>query len=577
MLVRDLRKILGVDRMADIWNEYPRPQMKRDNFFSLNGVWKLNGRDIVVPYPPQSRLSKYDGEIGDNLVYELNCIVPDLMNDKECLANGRVVLHFDAVDQKAEIVVNGNVVGTHEGGYLPFEFDITEVIRIGEINHFLVNVEDSLSPIYPYGKQRKNRGGMWYTPVSGIWKNVWIECVPQKYIREIKLTPDLEGVDIELCGDVDSFTAKISLQDGDFVEKKFLGKTGRFDLAKEMLMQGKKVKPICWSCENPHLYDMTIITDEDKIETYFALRTVEIKEVCGVNRVCLNGKPIFMHGVLDQGYYEDGIYLPKEEKEYERDIMRMKELGFNMLRKHIKVEPEIFYYYCDKHGMLVIQDMVNSGSYSFIRDTVLPTLGFKKVNDRKLPKRTKMKEELARRTFFEKHMREILQKLFNHPCIVVYTIFNEGWGQFESDRMYEVAKSLDSTRLYDSASGWFAQKKSDFDSRHVYFRTVRLKVKVRPLLLSECGGYTYKVSGHLYNLNKTYGYGKCNSLEDLTDKIVDMYEKMVIPAIESGLCGCVYTQLSDVEDEINGLYTFDRQVCKVDNIRLQKIAEKLFF
>lgn len=561
--------------MANVWSEYPRPQMRRKNFLSLNGVWKLNGRDIVVPYPPQSKLSKYDGEIGDNLVYELDFRMSDFDNGE--LGGSRVILHFGAVDQKAKVIVNGHTVGEHEGGYLAFEFDITDVIKPWESNYLRVEVEDTLSQMYPYGKQCKKRGGMWYTPVSGIWKSVWIEYVPQKYIKELKITPDLEGVSIELYGDVEGFMAKVALPDGDFVEKKFEGKIGRINLANELTNQGKSVKPVYWNCENPYLYDMTITTDEDRIETYFALRTVEIKEIEGVNRVCLNGKPIFMHGVLDQGYFEDGIYLPKEEKEYERDVMRMKELGFNMLRKHIKVEPEIFYYYCDKHGMLVVQDMVNSGSYSFIRDTALPTLGFNRMSDKKLPKGAKAKEEVARRKFFEKHMKEILQKLYNHPCIVVYTIFNEGWGQFESDKMYEVAKTFDNTRLFDATSGWFVQEKSDFDSKHIYFRTVKLHVKKRPLFLSECGGYTYSVQGHLFNPNKSYGYGKCNSLDELTDKIVNMYKKMVIPAIGLGLCGCVYTQLSDVEDEINGLYTYDRKVCKVEKIKLQKLAEKLFF
>ncbi len=548
--------------MNCVWNEYPRPQMRRKSFQSLNGEWKLNGKKIMVPFPPQSQLSEYEGEIGDNLIYEKRFVVPVVEK------NSRVLLHFDAVDQKAKISLNGQVVGVHEGGYLPFEFDVTEYVREMQENHLLVEVEDSLSFVYPYGKQCKKRGGMWYTPVSGIWKNVWLESVPWEYIRSLKLTPDLQGVDVELIGDVNGFCAKLELADGRVLEYAFEGKSGRIDLSKEEGI-------VHWECDNPYLYNMTVVAGKDCVETYFALRTVEIKDVCGVQRVCLNGKPVFMHGVLDQGYFQDGIFLPKEECEYEKDVLRMKELGFNMLRKHIKIEPECFYYYCDKHGMLVVQDMVNSGGYSFIRDTVLPTFGFDKKNDKRIPFGVNKKEELLRRSFFEMHMKEILQKLYNHPCIVAYTIFNEGWGQFESDRMYEVAKETDGTRLYDSTSGWFEQKKSDFDSKHIYFRTVKLSVKERPLFLSECGGYTFGVKGHLFNPKKSYGYGKCDSKEMLTDTIVAMYEKMVVPAIEAGLCGCVYTQLSDVEDEINGLYTYDRQVCKVDKIKLQKLASKL--
>lgn len=250
--------------------------------------------------------------------------------------------------------------------------------------------------------------------------------------------------------------------------------------------------------------------------------------------------------------------------------MYMKELGFNLLRKHIKIEPEQFYYYCDKKGMLVMQDMVNSGKYSFIKDTALPTIGFKKRNDMK-----KSAKEKKRKNFFEKYMKDTIMHLHNHPCIIAYTIFNEGWGQFDGDRMYEVAKALDSTRLYDTASGWFAGKKSDFDSEHVYFRNKKLKPKYRPMFLSECGGFTYKVEGHLFKSDKSYGYGNCKDSRELTVRIIDMYKAMVIPAIKNGLCGCIYTQLSDVEEEINGLYTYDREVCKVEKEEMKKLADMI--
>lgn len=537
------------------WQSYPRSQLKREAYVILNGTWKLDGKDIEIPFAPQSRLAKYEGNIGDELTYERCFRVP------EDWAKDRVILHFGAVDQVCEVYVNSILVGKHEGGYLHFSFDITDALKNEGENTLRVQVIDTLDRKYPYGKQCKKRGGMWYTPISGIWQTVWMEKVPASYIEEIKMTPSLEDVEIEVKGKVIGFKAIVSDKTGVVAEAEFTDNKGRIAIA----------NPVHWTLENPHLYDVKIIAGEDAVESYFALRTVEIKNLDGVNRVCLNGKPIFMHAVLDQGYFEDGIYLPEKEEEYEKDILRMKELGYNTLRKHIKIEPEQFYYDCDRLGMFVLQDMVNNGGYSYIFDTVLPTFGFKKRNDCK-----GRYQEPDRKVIFEQHMKDTLHDLYNHPCIIGYTIFNEGWGQFESDRMYDLAKSIDSTRFYDSTSGWFAQKKSDLDSEHIYFRVEELHAKERPMFLSECGGYSYLVEGHAFNPDKTYGYGACKSSEELTDRIVAMYEGMVLPGIKGGVCGCVYTQLSDVEDEINGMYTYDREVCKVNKEKMQKLADRIF-
>ena len=543
------------------WKDYPRPQLKRKHFSILNGTWKLNGQNIVVPFPPQSKLSGFSDNITDDLVYEYNFNMPD------DFVLSRTLIHFGAVDQIAELWINDTLIGRHEGGYLPFSFDITEFIR-SKNNKLKLKVTDSLSTDYPYGKQSLKGGGMWYTPVSGIWQTVWLENVPDKYIQNIIITPDKTGITVKCIG-ADSFKAIINLTD-DNLTLASPTDTLHIDFSDIVSDNGKKIIPKLWTVENPHLYNMTIISGEDEIQTYFALRTIEIHDINGIQRVCLNGVPIFLHGVLDQGYYEDGIYLPEESAEYERDIIRMKELGFNTLRKHIKIEPELFYYYCDKHGMLVMQDMVNNGHYSYLKDTVLPTIGFRKRNDN----RKNIKEEF-RRDFFKKHMVETLQHLYNHPCVICYTIFNEGWGQFESDSMYELAKRTDSTRLYDTTSGWFAHIKSDFDSEHVYFITRTLHPKKKPMLLSECGGYTYKVKDHCFNPDKSYGYGTCKNASELTDRILRMYHKMVLPAIPDGLCGCIYTQLSDVEDEINGFYTYDRAVCKVDSEKMLDLSKKI--
>ena len=562
----------------DPWNVYPRPQMKREGYVILNENWTLNGRPICVPFPPQSLLSEYDGRVGAKPVYETEFAVP------ESFTKERVILHFGAVDQIAEVYVNDMLVGKHEGGYLPFSLDVTATVKKGQSNRLVVKVTDTLDRKYPYGKQCKKRGGMWYTPVSGIWQSVWLENVAETYIEKVVLTPDMEGVNIAL--QINNITEKdsgaaneegknpagfkviVELSNGEIFEKQFTGREGRIMLSEHVDKSGQKYIPKLWSVDNPHLYNMKIVTDTDEVETYFALRKIDIQNINGVNRVCLNNKPIFMHGVLDQGYFCDGIFLPAEPEEYERDILRMKELGYNMLRKHIKVEPEAFYYYCDKHGMLVMQDMVNNGGYSFIFDTALPTIGMKTRSDVKNNENETMR-------IFKEHTKETIEHLYNHPSIVAYTIFNEGWGQFNSDEMYNFVKHLDETRLVDSTSGWFAQKKNDFDSEHIYFKTTPPIIGERPTFVSECGGYSQVIEGHYFSKYNTYGYGSSEDSEALTDMIVAMYEEMIFSGLEKGICGCIYTQLSDVEDEVNGLYTYDRKVCKVNVEKMQRMSERL--
>lgn len=315
--------------------------------------------------------------------------------------------------------------------------------------------------------------------------------------------------------------------------------------------------PRHWSPEDPYLYYFTLQGGEDQVQSYFALRTVTVQEVDGLPRICLNGKPYFFHGLLDQGYWQDGIFTPNSPAAYEQDILFAKKLGFNMLRKHIKIEPQLFYYACDRLGMVVFQDMVNNGGYSFLRDTALPTLGLQWLPDRWLHRNKKS------RAAFEQAMEETVTTLCNHPSICYWTIFNEGWGQFCGTAMYKRLKTLDDGRVIDTASGWFAGVASDVDSRHVYFRKVRLKAGKKPLVLSEFGGYVYQVEDHVFNPEKEYGYGKCASREEFVAKLRKLYLEEVVPLIEKGLCAAVYTQISDVEDEINGLITYDRKVEKV--------------
>lgn len=539
--------------------EYPRPQLRRDSFLPLNGGWTLNGRPIRVPWPPQAPLSGWEGEVGDVLRYETAFTLP-----QGFLPPGRrAVLHFGAVDQVAQVWVNSRGVARHEGGYLPFSADITEALGPGE-NRLEVKAVDTLSHDYPYGKQHRRPHGMWYTPVSGIWQPVWLEAVPERgAIASVRLTPDLAGVTVEVDAGGAQFNLAIPLEGGRVLTA--AGRSGeplRLDIP----------EPRLWTPEDPHLYPLTLATATDQAESYFALRTVTTREIGGHTRLCLNGEPIFLHGVLDQGYFQDGLFLPKSPEGYDADILRMKELGFNTLRKHVKIEPEAFYCACDRLGMLVVQDMVNAGEYRYIRDTVLPTLGYKKRRD------DGAGVGEPRKAFFERHCLDTVSHLCNHPCVVGWTIFNEGWGQYDADRIYRLLKPADPTRFFMTTSGWFAQRESDVESEHVYFNS-RVLEGTRPgkfLFLSECGGFSRRVEGHVALERKNYGYGeRCRSEGELTGRIRAMYDEMVLPSIPRGLCGCVYTQLSDVEGETNGLYTYDRQVRKVEPGAMLGIAAKV--
>ena len=289
----------------------------------------------------------------------------------------------------------------------------------------------------------------------------------------------------------------------------------------------------------------------------------------GKKRLCLNGKPYFFHGLLDQGYFSDGIFTPASPAAYTEEIERVKALGFNTLRKHIKVEPQIFYAECDRLGMIVWQDMINNGDYKYIRDTVLPTIGFIYKNDKRIHKNAQM-----RKVFLEA-MEETVNLLRCHPCICLWTIFNEGWGQFDGGEAYKKLKALDDSRFIDTNSGWFQCGDSDVDSRHIYFRRLKAKNKNKPLIISEFGGYTYSVENHIFNTQNSYGYGACKTREEFVEKIRALYENEVIPIAKNGACASIYTQVSDVEDEVNGLFTYDREVAKIYPEEFADIANRL--
>ena len=534
------------------WDVYPCPQLKRESFINLNGKWDLEiirknqsvfKGEIIVPFPLESRLSGVDFKKQTNDIMVYTKTVTLSPSDK-CF-----ILNFGAVDQECKVYLNDNYIGENLGGYIPFSFDVTEFVKTSE-NTLRVEVIDTLDTELAYGKQTKKRGGMWYTETSGIWQTVWLEEVPKNYIKSIKVTPDLTGFDITVFGGESEKTIEINGK-----KHCFTGECARIEIE----------NPINWTPENPHLYDFTLTSGEDKIKSYTALRTVSVEG----NKILLNGKPYFFHGLLDQGYFSDGIYTPATPEALENDILKMKECGFNMLRKHIKIEHEVFYYYCDKFGMAVFQDLVNCGKYSFIIDTALPTIGLKKgVTHKATPKR---------REQFIKNSEDTLNLLYNHPCVVYYTLFNEGWGQFDAKNLYKMMKGIDPTRVWDATSGWFQTGMSDVLSEHIYFKPLKFKTDGRPLVLSEFGGYSSKIKDHSFNKTKTYGYKFFSDNEEFKKALLKLYYDEVIPAIKKhSLCATVLTQVSDVEDETNGLLTYDRQILKVEPNEMQKMAKVVY-
>ncbi|MBQ8507387.1 MAG: glycoside hydrolase family 2, partial [Clostridia bacterium] len=421
-------------------------------------------------------------------------------------------------------------------------------------NALEVRVRDELhKKILPYGKQCEKRGGMWYTPVSGIWQTVWLESVPARHIQDIRIKTTLDSAKIMVNG----ITEGEILLDG----TRFPLKNGTAEIHIK--------NPKHWSPETPHLYRFAIEAGKDRVESYFALRTIEAKVVDGIPRLCLNGKPYFFHGLLDQGYWSDGVFTPASPAAYARDILAAKKLGFNTLRKHIKIEPQLFYYECDRLGMAVFQDMVNNSDYNFIRDTALPTIGLKKLPDKFLhPNR-------ASRAAFRTHVGQTVRQLQNHPSILYWTIFNEGWGQFDSQAAYEKLKALDPSRIIDSTSGWFFCGESDVESHHVYFKPYKFRPGKKPVVLSEFGGYVFRPEGHLFNPGKAYGYRFFNSQPELQAAVEKLYREEILPAIPKGLCAAIYTQLTDVEDETNGVLSYDRQVEKLSPEGMLAIAREM--
>ncbi len=553
-----------------VLSEYPRPQLWRESYINLNGVWdycvtggeqpKKYIEEIIVPFSPECELSGNVTTPKSNewLWYKKAFTLPKDFNQ------GKILLHFGAVDWHACVLLNGQNVGEHKGGYTSFCFDITKYLLDGE-NVLTVKVFDPQdTAAQARGKQKINSGGIWYTPQSGIWQTVWMESVPSTYVKSVDINTDFEN------------------------SKAYITINCNSDAACEITVEQQKISARCnekieidmpdfieWNVDNPHLYNVDVRVEHDYIKTYFAMRILNIKQdEKGIKRIYLNGKECFCNGVLDQGYWHDGMYTAPTDEALIYDIVKMKELGFNTLRKHIKIEPMRWYYHCDRLGMMVWQDMVNGGGD--YKSAVITAPAFLPISIKDNNYKAFARQDESARKGFYQEMTDMVNMLKNCPCIVMWVPFNEGWGQFDSQIAYDMLKQQDPTRLVDHASGWHDQGIGDFKSLHIYFRRYEHKKDKlnRAVILSEFGGYSYKESDAKH-IKKEFSYKKLRTREEFVSSVRSLYINEIIPAKNKGLSACIYTQLSDVEQEINGILSFDRTKCKINADEIKDLFEML--
>ena len=562
--------------------EYPRPQLRRNSYLNLNGIWEyaitktaekpaaMQG-EIVVPFSPETPLSGV-GHIlqpDEYLWYRRSVTLPEGF-----FRGGRLLLHFGAVDQCCTVWVNGRKAGSHTGGYLPFALDVTELIEGDAFTLELRVTDPTDTGSLSRGKQRLKNTGIWYTPQSGIWQTVWMECVPENYLRSLRITPKPEenAVHIRLEADDPAMAAVTICRDGGIIAEGQTDENGESTLtipAEELRL---------WSPEDPFLYDVSIVLPGgDKVESYFGMRAFGIgKDEKGLPRLLLNGKPYFQNGLLDQGYWSDGYYTAPSDEALIHDIAVMKRLGFNMLRKHIKVEPLRWYYHCDRLGMLVWQDMMNGGeSYSPLSIYVFSNLGLRVKDDRY---RYFSRSDEAGRTHYYEELGQMIDLLYNTVSLALWVPFNEGWGQFDALKAAEFIRKRNDTRPIDHASGWYDQGGGDIKSIHWYFRPYHHKQppkEQRPICLTEYGGYNCAVPGHCWGEGAEFGYKKIADPAEFNRAFQKLMEEQIIPAKERGLAAAVYTQVSDVEGERNGLLTYDRKVCKANEAIFRAVNAKL--
>jgi hypothetical protein len=526
--------------------EYPRPQMVRREWLNLNGVWELQsglegdvvpagkklGGQIIVPYPVESALSGVMLHF-NRLWYRRTFTVPHTWDGRQ------IIVHFGAVDYESEVYINGKSVGVHKGGYDPFSYDITPYLTQGGPQEIIVRVYDPTElGGQPRGKQTNDIGGIMYTPTTGIWQTVWMEPVESRSIRDLKIVPDVDRKELHLTvnttDSAKSATVNIVVEDGDKVVKKFEGKANaELDIP--------IADPKLWSPDHPFLYGLKVsLTGEkatsDTVSSYFGMRKIEIGKVGGFNRILLNHEYVFERGPLDQGFWPDGIYTAPTDDALKSDIETMKALGFNMVRKHIKVEPARWYYWTDKLGLLVWQDMPSADSYPWNEESVPP----------------------VDKAEFESELQRMVETHWNSPSIISWTIFNEAQGQYDSARLADMVKKLDPSRLVNEASGGNYTESGDLNDLHQYPEPgVRSATAAQALVNGEYGGIGYQVPGHTWR-DSGDTYTNVATSNDLLYLYAEYISKVKKLDEEKGLSATVYTELTDVMTEINGLMTYDR-------------------
>jgi len=568
---------------ANVLPEYPRPNLVRDSFINLNGEWeycinqekttnRYDGK-ILVPFSPETELSGVKKIVmpKDYLHYRKSFTIPEDFN------KGRVLLHFGAVDQECTVLLNGYVLGEHIGGYTAFHFDITDYLVDGE-NILTLCVKDMTEEApHARGKQKLVKkgkyGSLFYTPQSGIWETVWMESVSKDYIEKIKITPllDDKAVRLNIKTNV-SGTAKVRvLEQGNVVKEEIV------ETNKDVIIKLDQVH--VWTPDDPYLYDLNVVFGEDEVQSYFGMRKFHVgKDSKGILRFFMNNKPFFFNGILDQGYWPESLLTNPTDEALKYDIIKLKELGFNTIRKHIKVEPDRFYYHCDKIGMIVWQDMPNGGGdYNMVFVTYL-TNAFdwftRGVRDN-LYGMFKRQDKEGRAQYY-RDLEAMIEQLYNHPSIAVWVPFNEGWGQFDARRATALIRSLDKTRFVNEACGWFDQQGGDMYSIHNYKPGLTVKPQEdRVVALTEFGGYSYAMPGYLA-CEKEFGYQSYHSKEELTSNYKRLWENEIYPNLVNGLSSTIYTQTSDIEEEINGIFTYDRDEVKFVEDEVKEINKKLY-